>query len=323
MLGCSFLQARTWTSTDGKEIEAELVKVEGEIVVLSMRGKEYRVPLNKLSDEDREFAESWEGASKDEEAGSADTEWELFGKVLKPGEVVEAETDLDEKVAKALSGNKLKPLKMKVKIELPAGFDPAKPQHVFWCVGGINNEDERKRGNIGTWGRGKVPSSKGWVVVSADTEHGNPRESTVQLCEGDLEFHLQVIEELSKVFPDFKSWKHACGGHSSGAKGSFFRIAQLLEAEATVVGGFFSGCNQCMGPMAAEEAGVRKSKFKPVKAYLSTGDQDNLVPASTIKRMEGDLKDAGFREIQSKIFPGGHVSSNEQFAEALDWFVAE
>ncbi|MGB6221680.1 hypothetical protein [Haloferula sp.] len=324
LLGCAVLfvaqgglEARDWTSSDGKKIVADFVELDGEVVVLKMRGKEYRVPLAKLSEEDQEFAKSQGAVAEEpEKAGS------LFGEELKPGGTVLATGLLDEDVIKALSGNKLKPTQMKIKLSLPADFDPGKPQKVFWAVGGINNEGERLKGNIGTFeGRGRTPESKGWIVISADTEHGNPRESTVAECKGDKEFHLQVIEEMTKVWPGFKTWKHACGGHSSGAKGTFFRIAQLLKADANVVGGYFSGCNQSMAALAQEETGVRKSAFKGVKGYQSTGDKDNLVDENHIESVGDEMKSAGFREIRSKTFPGGHTTSPEQQAEALDWFL--
>lgn len=45
-----------WTSTDGKVITAVFVAVEGEVVVLKMNGKPYRVPLEKLSEASRKQA---------------------------------------------------------------------------------------------------------------------------------------------------------------------------------------------------------------------------------------------------------------------------
>ena len=94
---------------------------------------------------------------------------------------------------------------------------------------------------------------------------------------GEHYFHFFLIESLSKVWPEFKNWHHACGGHSSGAKGSFFRLAQLLKADANAVGGFFSGCNGCYAEMAGQESKLRKSAWRKVKGFQSTGDQDKLV----------------------------------------------
>ncbi len=309
--------ARIWTAVDGRTIEADLVRVDGEVAVLLMRGKEVRVPFSKLSEKDVEFLK--EQAEKPAVVEAS----ELFGVKLVAGKTMEASGDLDEKTMAALSGNKLKPEKVKIKVSLPDDFDPAKPQSVFWTVGGINNEAERLRGNLGVFRRGAMAAQKGWVVISADTEHGNPRESTVKICKGDDDFHFFVIEEMTKIWPNFKEWKHACGGHSSGAKASFFRISQLLKADANVVGGFFSGCNGAYATMASEETKVRKSAWRKVKGFQSTGDKDKLVSAKYIENVTSGMKDGGIKLIRSKTFPGGHSMSSEQLGEALDWFLEE
>ncbi len=310
--------ARVWTAGDGRTIEADLVRVDGEVAVLLMGGEEVRVPFSKLSEKDVEFLK--EQAEKPAVASKAS---ELFGVELKAGKTMEAIGDLDKKVKRELSGNKLKPSKAKVKISLPDDFDPTKPQKVFWVVGGINNEAERLVGNVGGFGRGNIASGKGWVVIAADTEHGNPRESTVKICEGDYHFHVFVVEEVTKIWPDFKTWKHACGGHSSSAKGAFFRMGQLLKLNANVVGGFFSGCNGAYVEMATKESKVRKSAWRSVKGFQSTGDEDNLVSDKYIKAVTDGMKSGGMRQLRSKTFPGGHVMSKEHFAEALDWFLEE
>lgn len=53
--------AKTWTDRDGNAIEAELVGYSpaDEIVTVSRQGKEFRLPLARLSDEDREFVLSF------------------------------------------------------------------------------------------------------------------------------------------------------------------------------------------------------------------------------------------------------------------------
>ena len=53
-----------WTSVDGKVITAVFVAVEGEVVVLKMNGKPYRVPLEKLSEASRKQATERKGEGK-------------------------------------------------------------------------------------------------------------------------------------------------------------------------------------------------------------------------------------------------------------------
>ncbi|MBA2117352.1 hypothetical protein [Bremerella alba] len=53
----STAHARTWTTLEGKEVEAELVEVvqEGKSVILDVKGNRFTVPLERLSSEDRGY----------------------------------------------------------------------------------------------------------------------------------------------------------------------------------------------------------------------------------------------------------------------------
>lgn len=50
------LSAESWTSSDGKTIEAEFVRVKDGSVVLNADGKEYSVPLERLDRKSRDYA---------------------------------------------------------------------------------------------------------------------------------------------------------------------------------------------------------------------------------------------------------------------------
>jgi hypothetical protein len=325
LLVSASLEARTWKSSDGREIDAELVRVDGDVVLLLMGEKEFRVPVERLSDADQEFlktAAPSSGGGKARADGAAPGS--LFGEELVVGKIVTATGELSDGVKRALSGNGLKPAKMVISVMLPEGFDPTKPQKVFWGVGGINNEAERLKGNLGVFNRGvKTAVPKGWVLIGADTEHGNPRETTIAEWEGDVEFHQQVVEEMVRVWPGFKSWQHVCGGFSSGSKASFFRVAQLLKEEVNVVGAFFGGCNQSLALAANDETRMRKSAFRKTRAWISSGKTDKLVSEGHDKSVEAGIDAAGYRPVRLEKYEGGHSFSTEEFVKALDWFVAE
>ena len=48
---------RTWTDVDGREIQAQIVGVKKDCVLLLFKGKEVAVPLERLSPEDRRYVE--------------------------------------------------------------------------------------------------------------------------------------------------------------------------------------------------------------------------------------------------------------------------
>jgi len=57
--------ARTWTDPQGRKIEAELLEATQEGVVLRLQnGREAKVPYDKLSAADQEYAKSWEAPEK-------------------------------------------------------------------------------------------------------------------------------------------------------------------------------------------------------------------------------------------------------------------
>lgn len=62
-IGFGFLEARMWTSSDGKTIKAEFVSAtDTEVTIVRADGKEFTMPLTRLSDDDR----AWIQANKDE-----------------------------------------------------------------------------------------------------------------------------------------------------------------------------------------------------------------------------------------------------------------
>jgi hypothetical protein len=44
------LRAEKWTSMDGKEIDADFVRMENDSVVLRMKGQQHKIPIVRLSD---------------------------------------------------------------------------------------------------------------------------------------------------------------------------------------------------------------------------------------------------------------------------------
>ena len=63
--------ARTWTDTEGRTLEARFVRVEGDVVVvIDARQKTWRLPLDRLSEEDRVWAA--EQAAKQPQPPGAD-----------------------------------------------------------------------------------------------------------------------------------------------------------------------------------------------------------------------------------------------------------
>ena len=86
--------AREWTNSEGKVIEAEFLSLEEDIIVLSMKGKEFRVPANKLSEADRAYAqEETERRAKK----AAEEARKFMGQELPKGELITFDWQLSDK----------------------------------------------------------------------------------------------------------------------------------------------------------------------------------------------------------------------------------
>ncbi|MEO0416822.1 MAG: hypothetical protein AAF226_17930, partial [Verrucomicrobiota bacterium] len=75
------LQARTFTNSSGRSIEAEIASVEGDNVVLKMGGKSYPVPIKSLSPADQTYIKEW-ATNNEGAAAEADANWGAWPKMI-------------------------------------------------------------------------------------------------------------------------------------------------------------------------------------------------------------------------------------------------
>ena len=314
--------ARTWTDVTGRKIEAEIVSVEGDQVLLLFNGKKVPLDLARLSNEDQEFIKEWavhQTATETDNSG----ELELCGTPLKTGGAVNViEEPLSATTLKEFSKASDKPGKLRLAVALPDGFDPSKPQYVMWVSAAINNEGERKRGNTGAIGRyAKVATEAGWVVIAADTDQGNPRlEDNQKATGGDLAVHTEAIEILSKAWPGFKASKFACCGFSGGAKATFYRAGDLLVSDLEVIGMFLGGCNQDMTDDARDETRFRKAGLRKIRVFISNGKDDKISSVAHATAVKDSVKSNGYGDVRLELFEGGHQMDNQEFLKAMAWF---
>lgn len=321
-------EGRIWTDTTGRKIDAEILAVEGDKVVLQFKGKRTPLALDRLSAEDRSFAEQW---TKDHPAGAGEVktpdtpagELKLCGTTLSSnGSVNQVQEPLSAAALKSFSKAKVKPTLLKMAVALPAGFDPAKPQHVMWVSAAINNDDERKNGNCGAMGMyAGAATAAGWLVIAADTELGNPRMEDNQRSEGgDLAVHQNAVEVLAKTWPGFKTWTFACCGFSGGAKASFYRVGDLLASELNVAGMFLAGCNQDLTADAREETRCRKAGLRKIRVFISNGKSDTISSMALAEAVESSVKGNGYGDVRLEPFEGDHSMNRAGFEQAMAWF---
>ncbi len=334
LFSTSFCFSRTWTNQSGKTIEADFVKLDGEQVVVRMKGKEYKLPLATLSEGDQTFAKAESERLIKEQAATA----RLFmGQELVPGQLHEFEfalSDENRKIAGNVpkgwknsfsarySGAWIKEIgathdlqKIRVLLGVPENFDPAKgcPVFVQWASG-----DGKSHIGAGKeyW---NTCREKGWMLVSID---GAPDSAAAWTNTAFLAGIKEFFEQLHAKYPASPQWKVATGGFSGGAKLAQWMGALMDDLEGVEVTGYWlGGCNEALFVYAMEDLNVKKSAYRKAKAYISTGDKDELVNADYREKVEKGCKDAGFDVVRPESYDGVHAISHPQLAEALDWFL--
>ena len=315
--------ARPWTNSEGKKIEADFVRLENDQVVLSLKGKEIKYPLSKLSEADQEFAK--ESAKKMEAPVGEDAEWTFGGESVKVGAMTMSIVDLPtEKVELALNGlkgwtkEKGQPVGKEIEkaalyLGLPDDFNPKKstPIYIPWNT---SDYGEHKLCSDWYW---KMLKDEGFLVLASD---GHPDSKGTWSASVHLATSIMALEELKKTFPESASWPIIVGGFSGGSKAAQVRAPLIAEAGYPVKGIYVGGCNQAFVLNAMEDYNVRKATFRSMKIFVSTAKADEYVNEEQRDRVAKGLKKTG-ATIRSELYEGGHSMNEPQLVEGLKWIL--
>lgn len=325
-------EIRTWKdAASGRAIEAEFVSADGTSVTLRMGGKDYTMPVSKLSAEDQAWIKAKTTATPTPAPAAATSttpgELKIAGIAIKPGVKTEFEVALSEtllaKLKKRIGSAKenytdIDMTKAAVGLFLPDGFDPAKP----WPIMIVSVTDSGRD-------KGKFPSSVKsmgsfieaartlkWVVLAADC----PGNLTPGLPYNRCGLAEAGLEAMQTAWPASKDWPIATGGFSGGAKYSGWLGGWFSEGGRQVLGMFMGGCNQDMASMAIDEIRPPKKTFNAAKVFLSNGTQDKIAGPDKGEEVAASLKRSGFDDVKLETFEGGHEVNKEHVAAAMKWF---
>lgn len=313
------LCARPFTDVSGKVIEAEFVSLTGDMVTISKDGHPFTLPLARFSTADQEFVRE-QATKTTDKAPAATGKIELAGTELKQGGAVNLiEAPLTEETLKQTRKHK-EITGIKIAIVLPSGFDPAVPQKFLWVSAAINNDNERKAGNVAAI-RAYAPTAvaEGWAVIAVDCNLGNPRREDNQISDVDGAIHQQAVTMLSAAWPGFVKSTFACAGFSGGSKASFYRVGQLASADLNVSGLFLGGCNENKTEEAKSETKVKGNDLRKVKLFVSNGTKDSIATVAHGKSV-GSGAEKDFGDVRIETYEGGHSLSKEHLKAALTWF---
>lgn len=309
------LEARTWTDIRGRQIEAEIVSATATHVTLLMKGQEFELERSKLSSEDDDYINTFLKEAK-KEVKKNSLKFEFAEKTIIPGKRLEVTLPLDEELKKLANQKSVSGVsKASIAIAFPPGFDPAKTYPILLVSatsdGGASSAKHMKAYY-------KTANQKGWIVIGADNSSGAPKEENIYFR---WALAKTGLKEMHRLWPNSKTWPIACGGNSGGAKWSGRMAAIVMKEGYEVIGMFMSGCNQSTVGYGLQNHKPRKSKFKKVPIFLSSGSKDTIATPQMVENVEDSMKDAGFRRTRLERHSGGHGLDTAHVAMALDWFL--
>ena len=330
----SNLPARIWTDHLGRKIEAEIVRADADSVTVLSKGREVKIPREKLSEADQKFCDEWlenpaaadAGDSVEEEEMEDDGEakpaapavangtLEFDGKPLETGGKVNVFSyDYDPEMLDA-AGKDLKEGEtgFRIGIAVPAGFDPSKPQRVFIANTAQNNAQQTAQGNTAMAGFfAKQCVDEGWVCFAYDSNLGRP------MHDQDL---VNAVAKMNQIWPQFSQWKFVSGGFSGGGKAAFWPAAYLIKNGYQVTGLFLANTNQDFSGEAREHYKIKKSDYANVSVFWGTGKWDEIATKQTGDMMKKSLESNGMKEVRVEFHEGKHSLFHPQFIDALKWF---
>ncbi|MCB1227020.1 MAG: hypothetical protein KDK99_14480 [Verrucomicrobiales bacterium] len=300
-------EVRTWTDDQGRAVTAEMVRQDGENIVLLVNGSEIPFPISKLSAEDQAWLQQ-------KQETSAKAAFSLPGGVaLKPGGRVEFFLDTTEDDRKEAKNPKME--KVRVVLAVPADFTPDRPWPIVVASTTVGGRNARAAGPFVEPG-----VAAGFIVLGAESaEEGAKIESDTWAYRGHAA--TMALGALHDRWPGSASWPRYFGGHSGGAKNSCHMACHLVGTLGVKVAGFFfSGCNQAMMDPAREEYGTPKTPFKDAAFFISNGVNDKIAPPTEGEKIADELKSGGYGPIRVETFDGAHEIHRPHIEAALAWF---
>lgn len=323
-------ETRTWKdAASGRAIEAEFVSADSTNLTLRMGGKDYTMPLARLSAEDQAWIKEKTAPAPAAMPATSTTPGELkiAGVTIKAGVKAEFEVPLSEtlqaKLKKRVGSSKEQftdadMSKAAVGLFVPASFDPAKSYPIMIVSVTISGRDKGKfPSSVKSMGAYiDAAKSLGWVVLAAD-------------CPGNLVPGLPFnrcalaeagLEAMAAAWPASKTWPIATGGFSGGAKYSGWLGGWFCEDGRKLLGMFMGGCNEDMATMAIDELRPPKKDFNAAKVFLSAGKADKIAGPGPTEEVAKSLKRSGFDAVKLEIFDGEHEVNKGHVEAAMKWF---
>jgi len=324
------LSARTWTDVEGRKVEADLLRVDGDKAIVKLRDKEVPLTISRLSDDDQRYVDLWK---KDNPVtasakSSPASKYVICKTELKPdGEIITIETRLPARARSTIAKSLARfpelvakiPFGLRIGIALPAGFDPSKPQRVLWV--GIDQRlvyAKADRLLVAMNWFAKDATDAGWVVLAVDTDGPFPEGPGTG---GDIAFRRnqsalnhEAAMILGDAWPGFKQWQLVCCGIDAGAVSSQYWTGFMQRSKLNLIGMFLAGMASDWTDDIMHLSGCNKGDLAHVAVFLSIPHR-----SWTGVAIEPIWK-SHYSKLQIEYWDEERTVDKAAFRKALAWF---
>ena len=203
-----------------------------------------------------------------------------------------------------------------VAISVPENFDAARDWPVMVVSATSDPGAHSSRLLLGAYA--ETARAAGWVLVAADPTPEVP----VPEDEVALRYVLNIaaLAALTSRWPGAAKAPLAFGGFSGGSKFSGWLAAAFANEGRTVIGIYVAGMNENVILSAAQDFKVLNERYKRIPVFLQSGDRDEGATPTDHRRIQAELKSAGFKNVRVEYFHGEHDEDAGPLRLALDWF---
>ena len=239
------------------------------------------------------------------------------GAELRPGTSAEFKAELPDELRTLAGRGQLSPVTHAlVTIAVPANFEAGREWPVL-VVNAYFAGAHLNRGLLQAYS--ETALAAGWIAIAADPAPEVPREQD----EVPLRYALDkaALGALEAVWPRARKAPLAFGGFSAGAMYSGWLAAAFAKEGRNIIGMYLAGIPQNTVLDAARELNLLNEPYRRVPIFLQSGETDEIATMADHRRLQDELRRAGFQNVRIEYFPGPHTVNPRPLRAALDWFV--
>ena len=327
---------RDWKdSITGNTIQAELVAVDGNFVVLKIEDKTFRVGKERLRPSDQTYIADWkppvvepvatdqtEATTSSRTTTSTAPQDSPFNRNLKPHEKHIYALPMRHRLRYVLSAGEFNPRRdtetMKVAIAYPENFDPTRADIK---VAIINQTVDADASNIGAMDQySQTATRNGWICIAIDIEGDEAKRKTWSGMNLRYLLIYSALMDMHEVWPKSKKWEYATFGFSGGAGYANYIGARLVKSRYNLVGVWNGGSGYTDSHFNKHFEPTRA--FYRAKYFLSRGTRDTVATERMAEKVRS-WADHKFRKFRFKTYDGEHHPHQPYIEEALKWFAGD